>query len=199
MPPQESEIAGPLSFFELRRAWPEGYASVTIRAGAGSAAHHLDVYSRPCGEEFLKNFSVVPRASGPILDALPNNLGWIIVSPRCRGVFEGTGGEIDACAAPLGVSLSSACPAAIHEYALLSTKAVVDCLDLSSPGLTWDPSRRYLQKHEKLTLRLERIPPKTRFFSVPQVPLHIVSGSLRSALLAMGATGLSFRECSVTK
>jgi hypothetical protein len=186
-------------FYELRRYWPEGNASVKIVKNPESKVHYLDVYEHPCNEAYLLNFQILPSGGGTLLDSLPNNNGWPIVSPRCRKVFEGVNADIKAFIASIRGAVSSGCPEGIKEYSLISTNLVLDCLDLDNSELTWfSETREQVQKHYKLRFFQEKIPARISYFCVGRMASAvIVSGELRDDLMHANITGLYFRECDV--
>jgi hypothetical protein len=187
-----------VQYFELHRDWPESYASVRITRAQGSRVSSLMVYRGPCREGEIATFHILPYSTGTISDTLPNNFGWLMVSPRARELFEGVDADIKACTTPIRNIVSPECPPEYLDYWLISTNLVLDCLDTDDPTLTWsDSSRKYVEKYDKLRLLRGRVPPSVSFFCVPQTLIYVVSGPLRDALVNSGISGISFRKCEV--
>jgi hypothetical protein len=186
-------------FFELHRKWPESFSSLTIVRDPASETSHLEVYEHACDESYLKNFQVTRYHSGCIPDVLPNNNGWLIVSPEFCRALNNTDAEIKAFITPIANIVPMFCPDIIKSYSLLSVSRVIDCLDIRSPDLDWfDHKRSLVEKYRSLRFHKDKIPPGISFFGLARVPVvHIVSDEIHSNIVNANLTGVSFRECEL--
>ena len=186
-------------FFELRRDWLEGYASLTLKRGSDIHASHLSVYEGPCGEKYLRNFRAVRFNLGYLPDLLPNNFGWYLASPRLCKVFQNAGSETKAFIQPLASMQFPEFHEAVMGYSLLSAAQVLDCLDINNPALTWfDSERTSLQKYTHLRLLKNRIPTSASFFAVKQIAsMYVVSDAIYKAIVNSNYSGMAFKECEL--
>jgi len=187
-------------FYQLRRSWPDSFASVRIDRKAAGTADHLEVYKRPCHEDYLSLFKITAYNAGLLPDLLPNNFGWSIVSPRfCELLesFQGGGKPVLTRADSMTSELKLP---ELAGYRLVSTRLVLDCLDLSSSWLEWfDDSKKVLKAYQKLTLIGNSIPLSACFFGVVRAPfMHILREDLWGHLVKARLTGVRFVECDVS-
>jgi hypothetical protein len=191
------------SYFEVNRLWPEGFCSVTITTPPSSKDFsHTSVYKRICDANFLKHYGISRFLPGSIPDALPNNNGWLLVSPKCRKLME----QINAVSGPhfeLITEMFDDCvnefPAELRRYSLVSTKEVFDCIDLESPEITWfDESKKLAESFTNLPLLNSSLPNGACFFGVKRAPcLFVVSDEFRDCLIQNKITGICFNHCVI--
>jgi hypothetical protein len=186
-------------FFELRRSWPESYCSLRIGRALKSKVCHLDVYENPCDESYLQNYFISHYKPGHFPDVLPNNNGWFIVSSEFCRALNDTDAEAKAYTASIASILPTFCPDILRSYSLLSVARVVDCLDLSSPGLNWfDQTRNLVKNFDSLRFCKDKIPLGISFFGLMRVPcVFIISDAVRDNIINSKLTGVSFKECEL--
>jgi hypothetical protein len=189
------------SYFEVNRLWPEGFCSVTITAPPKSKDFsHTSVYKRVCDAEFLKHYGISRFLPGSIPDVLPNNNGWLLISPKGRKLME----QLKAVTRPhfeLITEMFDDCvndfPVELRQYSLISTKAVFDCIDLDSPEISWyDESKKLAESFTKLPLLNSHLPDGPCFFGVKRAPcVFVVSEEFRDSMIQNKITGLRFKQC----
>jgi|ERR1051326_1421247 hypothetical protein len=185
-------------FYKLGNSWPDGFASVIIHPAPGFYTNPLDVYKGLCGPDYVRNFRVTDYHPGHCPDVFPNNSSWLIVSPRGRAVFEAAGGQIGAFFTSITDLSGENTPSVLEGYSLASASHVFDCLDLTSPNLTWfDPSQKLVKvSYGKLPLLVGKIPEGANFFGVKRDPsIYVVSAKLRQSILDAELSGIRFEEC----
>ena len=184
-------------FFELRRDWPEGYAGLTLKRVSPVQTTHLSVYDGPCDETYLRKFRIERFKPGYLPDLLPNNFGWFLASPRLCQLLQNTDSKIKAFIQPLAGMEFPDCHEAVMGYSLLSATHVIECLDETSPTLTWfDSERTSLEKFTHLRLLKNRIPASASFFALAKVvSLYVVSDVIHDAILKNKYSGMYFKEC----
>lgn len=186
-------------FFQIRLDWPEEYCAITIFAKSPTAPRHTTVYKRACDVDFLQHYEVTAFRNGLLPDVLPNNNGWLLVSPRCRQAIEGVQANISAHFVSLGDWVCPHCPQNLSQFSLVSNSYVLDCLDLDNPGLKWfDLSRNLARSYGKLVLLADRIPENAAFFGVARLASsHVISSGVRDSLLTTRIAGISFDPCAI--
>jgi hypothetical protein len=185
-------------FFEVSNDWPEGSATITIAEEDREPFRYLDVYKGKCEDAFLDGFQVRKYSPGNLLDILPNNLGWPIASPLCCDCVMRVCVNDEVQLLPIKpLFVLPSLPIELAGYCLLTSRTVLDCLELSSPDLRWfDEARKHVRNYRKLPLRLAAIPPDVNYFCVKRLPtIHVVSSALKDALVQVGVTGWDFMRC----
>jgi hypothetical protein len=158
-------------FYELGHSWPEGYASVHIKLLPQVRASHLSVYKGPCDENYVKKFHIIGYKDGFIPDALPNNLGWLVVSPFCRQAIASSRHGGGVAFVSLASIVTSASPSYLADFSLISPVQVLDCLDTKSPDISWsDSAHTFVESYLRLSLLSRHIPDEASFFGVQQLP-----------------------------
>lgn len=185
-------------FFRAWWDWPKGSAALTIREENRTRLRYGDIYKGICGADFLDGFQLTKVSRGRFLDILPNNLGWAIASTRCCECVlrVSTNSEVQ-CLPIKPLLLLPSLPSELAGYSLITTRTVLDCLELASPDLCWfDESQRLVKSFSKLPLSLSKIPADANLFCVKRLPAaYVVSGEMKDALTHMGITGWGFERC----
>ena len=193
------------SYFELTNLWPENYCSITITNPLPSKGiTHTSVYKKACDSEFLKHYSVSRFRDGIIPDALPNNNGWLIISPKCRNLMTLPGAVANPHFEPVAGMLEDCInkfPAELLTYSLVSAKAVFDCIDLDNARVSWfDESKTLVRSFRELPLTDQNLPSGPAFFGVMRAPcLFVVSNEFRDCLIEENISGLGFKECIISR
>jgi hypothetical protein len=185
-------------FFEIQTVWPDDYCSFTISPSpVHKGIRNTNVYKEPCNEDYLREYAMTNFMPGFVPDVLPNNHGWLIVSPQCRKAIERA--SLETTAHFVSVSACLKWPKEFANYFLISNAEVFDCVDLTSPELKWfDSSKKLVQQYRRLVLISKQIPPGASFFGVSRVPVvHVVSSAVREGLVNRNITGLDFKECEI--
>jgi hypothetical protein len=127
-------------------------------------------------------------------DLLPNNLGWYLASPRLCNVLKNVDSEIKAFIQPIANMKFPDRHEAVMNYSLVSAAHVIDCLDVTSPALTWFDSERISpQKFTHLRLLQDRIPTEASFFAVGKVvSMFVASDAIHKALETDNYSGVTF-------
>jgi len=187
------------TYHQIIAVWPESYASITIERDAKSNVWHTDIYKGKTADDYLRNFRITAFLPGHIPDMLPNNLGWPIVSPRCRDRFLNVDAEVKALAYPINEMLLPKFPAILADYSLLSAPIALDCVDLSSPKIDWfDDTKQLASSFSHLRLIANAIPDGLSFFGLKRIPaVHLISGALRLMLESDRMEGFKFKTCDL--
>jgi hypothetical protein len=186
-------------FFELQRKWPEIYLSIVIGKVPGSSACHLDVYERPCDESYLQGFCINRYKDGGLPDVVPNNNGWLIVSPEfCRALMD-VDADVKAFTTPIVSIVPEFCPDVLKNYSLVSAARVVNCIDVTNPEMDWyDGKHEFVKSYRSLRFHNDKIPPRFSFFGLKIGPcVHIISDAVHDNIVRSNLTGVSFRECEL--
>jgi hypothetical protein len=86
----------------------------------------------------------------------------------------------------------------LEGYSLASASHVFDCLDLTSPNLTWfDRSQKLVKvSYGKLPLLVGKIPEGANFFGVKRdASTYVVSAKLPQSIVDAELSGIRFEEC----
>lgn len=185
-------------FFKVFTDCPEWSATITITEEDRSPLRYGDVYQGKCEADFLDGFQVRMYSRGKLLDVLPNNLGWPIASARCCECVLSVCANDEVQILPIKpLFVLPSFPVELAGYSLLTSRTVLDCLELASPDLRWfDEARKFLKSYRKLPLRASAIPADVNYFCVKRfAAIHVVSSELKNAIAHAGITGWGFMRC----
>jgi hypothetical protein len=182
----------------MRRNWGEEEASVKIAPKFSQAFDSLRVYEECCDAAYLSGLNFGVNQRGELLDAVPNNFGWMLLSPRvCAALSEMAPAQV--CLTSIYIDVTDDLTRAIADYRLLSTNCVVPCLDEGSEGIVWSAVNPSCVSHfHYVPLRRGSLPKDKALFTVLKLPFFFaVDERIRSRLEAMRVTGIRFVPCVV--